>query len=86
MATPVPATLRCKKIDCFVFRRIFRIAGMESIDKKQLRTIVKGLDALIVKQNQALIFQISQRENISLEKLDAFLESFLKTKKYMINL
>jgi len=59
---------------------------MESIDKKQLRTIVKGLDALIVKQNQALIFQISQRENISLEKLDAFLESFLKTKKYMINL
>jgi hypothetical protein len=59
---------------------------MEPIDKKQLRTLLKGLDALIVKQNQALIFEISQRENITLEKLDAFLESFLKTKKYVINL
>lgn len=59
---------------------------MEPIDKKQLRTLLKGLDALIVKQNQALIFEISQRENITLEKLDAFLESFLRTKKYVINL
>lgn len=54
--------------------------------ERELAQTIKALDSLIVRQNRQLLFEISQRENIPLERLDRFLEKFLTSKKCVISL
>lgn len=64
----------------------FKLSGMRTEADRHLSKIVKALDALIVKQNTQLIYEISQRENIPIERLDNFLDRFLTLKKCVISL
>lgn len=59
---------------------------MRTESEQHLSKIVKALDAVVVKQNHQLIYEISQRENIPIDRLESFLESFLTSKKYVISL
>lgn len=60
--------------------------SMPTESERHLAKIVRGLDALVVKQNRQLIYEISQRENISIDQLESFLETFLTSKKCVISL
>lgn len=60
--------------------------SMPTESERHLAKIVRALDALVVKQNRQLIYEISQRENISIDQLESFLETFLTSKKCVISL
>lgn len=59
---------------------------MRTESERHLCKIVKALDALVLKQNRQLIYEIAQRENIPIDRLERFLETFLTSKKCVISL
>lgn len=57
---------------------------MDREQRRALRKTMKALDDLVMRQNRQLVFEISQRENIPLERMDAFLEEYCNAKKYRL--